>query len=138
LRKGPIRDYIKLLFWEDKLRSHPYYVRAAKNAITIYIQLYDNPRLANNQPELDNLNDAERKKAAKKARKAAKKAEEQNSAQNDPKDVRKDDDPKGELLVKTEKPLEEAVRFLKPLQELSPTLLETHLLAFDVHYRRGT
>ena len=64
--------------------------------------------------------------------------EEQNAgAQNESKDVRKDDDPKGELLVKTDKPLEEAVKFLKPLQELSPTLLETHLLAFDVHFRRG-
>jgi hypothetical protein len=29
------------------------------------------------------------------------------------------------------------VRFLKPLQELSPCILETQLLAFDVHFRRG-
>lgn len=42
------------------------------------------------------------------------------------------------MLVKTNTPLEEAVKFLKPLQELSPSLLETQLLAFDVHFRRGS
>ena len=83
------------------------------------------------------MNDAERRKAIKKAKKAAKKQEEQNTANADSKDAKKDDDPKGEALVKTDKPLEEAVKFLKPLQELSPTLLQTQLLAFDVHVRRG-
>jgi len=97
--------------------------------------LYDNPRLAINQPELEGLTDPEAKKAAKKAKKAAKKLEEQNVSDN--KDGKKDDDPKGEMLAKTEKPLEEAVKFLKPLQELCPRLLETQLLAFDVHFRRG-
>jgi N-alpha-acetyltransferase 15/16, NatA auxiliary subunit len=88
------------------------------------------------------MDDAERKKAVKKAKKAARKAEEQaqqQQATNETKDplAKKDDDPKGEQLVKTDKPLEEAVKFLKPLQELSPKLLETQLLAFDVHFRRG-
>ena len=110
-------------------------MRAAKNAISIYVQLYDNPRLATHRPELDGLTDAEAKKAAKKAKRAAKKLEEQNTSEQ--KDAKKDDDPKGEALAKTDKPLEEAVKFLKPLQELSPSLLETQLLAFDVHFRRG-
>jgi len=139
-RKGPIRDYIKLLFWEDKLRSHPFFVRAARNAIQIYIRLFDNPKLAH-PPEMDGTNDTEKKKAAKKAKKAAKKQEElqQSPAENtkDMKDMKKDEDPLGEALAKTEKPLEDALKFLKPLQELSPTLLETQLLAFDVHFRRG-
>ena len=68
-RKGPIRDYIKLLSWEDRLRSHPYYVRAAKNTITIYVKLYDDPRLATDASDLERLGDAERKKAVKKATK---------------------------------------------------------------------
>jgi N-alpha-acetyltransferase 15/16, NatA auxiliary subunit len=94
------------------------------------------------------VNDAEKKKAAKKAKKAAKKAEEQANAAaaaaaavaattGDQKDAKKDEDPRGEKLVKTDQPLEEAVKFLKPLQEFSPTLIETQLLAFDVHFRRG-
>jgi len=92
---------------------------------------------------VDGINDAEKKKAAKKAKKAAKKAEEQANAAataagtGDQKDAKKDEDPKGEKLVKTDKPLEEAVKFLKPLQEFSPNVIETQLLAFDVHFRRG-
>ena len=125
-----------MLSWEDKLRSHPYFVRAARNAITIYVRLYDDPRLATATPELDSLDAAEKKKAIKKAKKAAKKQEEQN-ATPETKNAKKDDDPMGEALVKTDKPLEEALKFLKPLQELSPSLLETQLLAFDVHFRRG-
>jgi len=99
--------------------------------------LYDNPKLATAPSELDGLDDAEKKKALKKAKKAAKKQEEQ--AANETKDgaAKKDDDPKGELLVKTDKPLEDAIKFLKPLQELSPSLVETQILAFDVHFRRG-
>jgi len=126
-----------LLKWEDRLRGHPYYVRAATNAISIYIKLHDDPNSANETEGVDGVNDAERKKAIKKAKKAAKKQEEQNNANADAKDGKKDEDPKGETLVKTDKPLEEAVKFLKPLQELSPTLLQTQLLAFDVHVRRG-
>jgi hypothetical protein len=98
--------------------------------------LYDDPRLATATPELDGLDAAEKKKAIKKAKKAAKKQEEQ-IATPETKNAKKDDDPMGETLVKTDKPLEEALKFLKPLQELSPSLLETQLLAFDVHFRRG-
>jgi N-alpha-acetyltransferase 15/16, NatA auxiliary subunit len=87
------------------------------------------------------LDETERKKATKKAKKAARKAGEQAAQQaavetKDP-SAKKDDDPNGEQLVKTDKPLDDALKFLKPLQELSPTLLETQLLAFDVHFRRG-
>lgn len=112
-------------------------MRAATNTISIYIKLHDDPNSANETEGVDAVNDAERKKAIKKAKKAAKKQEEQNNANADAKDGKKDEDPKGEILVKTDKPLEEAVKFLKPLQELSPTLLQTQLLAFDVHVRRG-
>lgn len=139
-RKGPIRDYIKLLAWEDKLRSHPYFARAAKNAISIYVKLYDNPRLATARPDREGLNDAEKKKALKKAKKAAKKQEEPNTQYStvDTKDGKvKDEDPNGEKLVKTEKPLEDSLKFLKPLQDLRPGLLETQILAFDVQFRRG-
>jgi N-alpha-acetyltransferase 15/16, NatA auxiliary subunit len=138
-RKGPIRDYIKLLQWEEKLRSHPYFIRAANNAISIYVKLYDDPNLATRKSEHDGTN-AEKRKAAKKAKKAAKKQEEQNTQNSttDAKDGKvKDEDPNGDKLVKTEKPLEDSLKFLKPLQELAAGLLETQILAFDVHFRRG-
>jgi N-alpha-acetyltransferase 15/16, NatA auxiliary subunit len=125
-----------LLQWEDRLRGHPYYARAARNAISIYIQLYDDPSLASEKISTNGPEDAEKRKAAKKAKKAAKKAEEQANEKD--KDVKKDEDPRGEQLVKVQNPLEVAIKFLKPLQELSSGVLETQTLAFDVHFRRGT
>ena len=41
------------------------------------------------------------------------------------------------LSLQTEKPLEEAVKFLVPLQTLSPGRVATHTLAYEIHSRRG-
>jgi hypothetical protein len=109
-------------------------VRCARNAIDVYICLHDDPSLKTDKVNVNGIHDAEARKAAKKAKKAAKRAEEKQ--QNEQKDANTDD-PNGEALLKTEKPLEQAVRFLKPLQELSPQVLETQILSFDVHFRRG-
>lgn len=40
-------------------------------------------------------------------------------------------------LSQTDKPLEEALRFLKPLQLLALSRIETHLYAYRVHSKRG-
>jgi hypothetical protein len=42
-----------------------------------------------------------------------------------------------EKLARTDKPLEEAIHFLKPLQLLAPKRIETHLLAFEIYFRKG-
>jgi hypothetical protein len=49
----------------------------------------------------------------------------------------KDTDPLGEKLVKTRKPLEEAIKFLTPLIQLSPQNIEGHLMACEIYYRKG-
>ena len=36
-----------------------------------------------------------------------------------------------------EKPLEEAIKFLKPLQTLASKRIETHNLAFEIYFRKG-
>ena len=36
-----------------------------------------------------------------------------------------------------EDPLEQAVKFLQPLQEYASKNIETHLLAFEVYLRKG-
>ena len=41
------------------------------------------------------------------------------------------------LNFQTEKPLEEAMRFLQPLEDFSGNFLETHYLGFEVYYRRS-
>lgn len=46
------------------------------------------------------------------------------------------EDAKGEYLARTKTPLEEADRFLRPLVELAPKRLITHVLAFEVAWRK--
>lgn len=36
-----------------------------------------------------------------------------------------------------ENPLEEAVKFLTPLKNLVKNKIETHLLAFEIYFRKG-
>src|SRR5699024_1720168 len=83
LRKGMIRAYVDLIRWEDHLRDHPYYSRAALGAIRTYILLHDEPDLAhgpippgvNGVRAGDGADSAERKKALKKAKREQQKLE---------------------------------------------------------------
>ncbi|OXA45499.1 N-alpha-acetyltransferase 16, NatA auxiliary subunit [Folsomia candida] len=43
LRKMTLRSYMELLRLEDVLRAHPFYFKAARCAIEVYIHLYDHP-----------------------------------------------------------------------------------------------
>ncbi|KAL9091595.1 MAG: hypothetical protein Q9159_001333 [Coniocarpon cinnabarinum] len=151
LRKAQIRAYVDTLRWEDRLRSHPYYTRAALDAINIYLALHDNPQLASyadlplslnaagshdsktiqkarkeEEMALSKQSEADRKAAAKKA----------NMGQDG--ELKKtDDDPKGLKLAQTKQPLDEAMRFLVPLLEFGDGDMAVQLTAFEVFLRRG-
>lgn len=43
MRKITLRSYVDLLKLEDVLRQHPFYFKAARIAIKIYLKLHDNP-----------------------------------------------------------------------------------------------
>ena len=157
IRKGQIRAYVDMMRWEDRLREHPFYTRAALKAIKIYTMLHDDPKLASkglaNGVDLDSLDPAEKKKALKKAKKEAeKKAQEEHErkeaanktqsgkkpgtgADGEPK--KEDPDPQGLKLLETKAPLDEAVKFLTPMLELSPRNLEAQNAGFEVYIRRG-
>ena len=141
LRKGHISSYIEMVRWEDKLREHPFYTRAALSAIKIYTMLSDDPKLAKGS-SANGDGEAERKKAAKKAKKDADKAEAEKKP-NAPKPAtdgetkKEDPDPMGLELVKTQDPLGEAMKFLAPLLELSPQNLQSQLAGFEVYIRRS-
>uniref|UniRef100_A0A3Q3BN52 N-alpha-acetyltransferase 15, NatA auxiliary subunit n=1 Tax=Kryptolebias marmoratus TaxID=37003 RepID=A0A3Q3BN52_KRYMA len=157
MRKMTLRSYVDLLKLEDVLRMHPFYYKAATTAIQIYLSLHDNP-LTDDSKELQadtaNLSDKELKKLRNKQRRAQKKAqleEEKKNAEKEKqlknqKKKKEDDDeeiggPKEELipekLVKVENPLEEAVKFLMPLKQLVKDKIDTHLLAFEIYFRKG-
>jgi tetratricopeptide (TPR) repeat protein len=150
LRKGQIRAYIDMVRWEDHLRDHPFFTRAAIQAVEIYLRLADDPRMANpEQYDLDKMDPAERKKAEKKAKKDKEKAEKAEAdrkaaaaakatAKADDGETKKEDtDPTGTKLLQTKEPLEAALRFLRPMLELSPKNVEAQNVGFEVYIRRS-
>ncbi|KAG7273608.1 LOW QUALITY PROTEIN: hypothetical protein CRUP_011037 [Coryphaenoides rupestris] len=156
MRKMTLRSYVDLLNLEDVLRQHPFYYKAARTAIQIYLELHDKPLADDSkesQADAENLTDKELKKLRNKQRRAQKKAqleEEKKNAEKEKqlknqKKKKEDDDeeiggPKEELipdkLAKVESPLEEAVKFLIPLKTLVRNKIETHLLAFEIYFRK--
>lgn len=164
LRKGQVRSYIDMVRWEDHLRDHPFFTRASLSAVKIYIMLHDNPGLKKSGgnvnltngvltgDDANSLDSTEKKKAIKKAKKEAEKAEKAEQERKDaeakknagkkatggdgePK--KEDPDPQGLTLIKTDKPLDEAMRFLAPMLEFSPKRMDAQVLGCDVFLRKS-
>lgn len=149
LRKGQIRAYIDMVRWEDHIRDHPFYARAALAAIDIYLKLAEKPSTNGvNGANGDSAEDAlEKKKAAKKAKKEQQRLEREaaeQQAKQDPNKAaaggepkKKDEDPLGLKLAATEDPLGEATKLLAPLLQACPKSIEAQLAGFEVYLRRG-
>lgn len=149
LRKGQIRAYVEMVRWEDHLREHPFYTRAALSAIQVYVKIYDKPLSngTNGNAHGDEDDAAERKKAAKKARKEAQRAErdaaakktEPNKPTRDAEAASKkaDEDPEGLKLAATTDPMQDAMRFLNPLLEFNPKNIDAQLAGFEVFIRKS-
>ncbi|KAI0398965.1 tetratricopeptide [Xylaria palmicola] len=150
LRKGQIRAYVDMIRWEDKLREHPFYTRAALGAIAAYLGIHDSKAATNGVNGSSNgvvEDEADKKKALKKAKKEAQKAEREAAEQaakqdpNKPKaatseNVKKDDDPLGLKLASTNEPLVEATKFLLPILQFSPKNIDGQIAGFEVYMRR--
>lgn len=150
LRKGQIRAYVDMMRWEDHLREHPFFTRAAISAARIYVMLHDQPDLAHakmtNGVNGEKMDGAERKKAQKKAKKDLEKQAKEEAERKDSKkpaavdqngDPKKEDkDPKGEKLLQTSEPLLEAMKFITPLLEFSPKNIQAQQVGFEVFLRR--
>ncbi len=157
LRKGMIRTYIDMVRWEDRLREHPFYTRAALDAARIYLQMHDHPAgslLNGTHHETNGDGAAEKKKAAKKAKKEAQKAEREaaeKAAKQDPNKAsnqkgkqadaeatkKKDEDPLGLKLAETSDPLGEALKFVAPMLQFSPQNIEAQVVGFELFIRRS-
>ena len=146
LRKGLIRAYVDMARWEDHIRDHPFFTRAALSAIKEYIKLANKP-VSDGAAEDDAAAALEKKKAAKKARKEAERLAEEDKKKKDAANktvpaggevVKKvDEDPKGEKLVETQTPLEDAMKYLTPVLQFAPKLLEGQVLGAEVFLGRG-
>ncbi|KAI8344094.1 NMDA receptor-regulated protein 1-domain-containing protein [Chlamydoabsidia padenii] len=164
LGKSTLRAYVDMLRSEDRMRGHPYYAKAVKGAIAVYMTLADKPKKSDSLDEA-NMTEAEKKKARNKARKAELKANKENQEpitvtanaptttpstttddkeqdnkdeQQSKKDGKKnvDQDPEGESYLKTANPVDDAYLLVEPLIRLSPGYVDTHLLAFDIYVRQ--
>ena len=163
MRKMTLRTYVEMIRAEDTLYSRDAFKQAARGAIEVYLDLYENPPVneaAAEEEMLAKMTAEERKKYRKKQRQAAerkekeeadkKKAEEaaaKEAAEAAAKDGKKkkstggnkkvDPDPLGDALMKTETPLKDAADMLEPLLRHAGEFEDTHLLAFDVYRRKG-
>ncbi|SNX81905.1 related to n-terminal acetyltransferase 1 [Melanopsichium pennsylvanicum] len=163
LRKMTLRSYVNMVRFEDDLRSHPVYLRAAAVAVKVYTQLYDDPNTPAfvetgeaeaEDPALAGLSESEKKKALKKARQAEakriakleaeavekkKKAEEAaaNGETVDDDGPKPDPDPKGLDLFASIKdsPLKEATRWLRYLQTHAPQRAVTWECVYEISFR---
>lgn len=84
--------------------------------------------------------EAERKKAAKKAQKAEQKAKKAAAAASDGKKddpPAPDDDPNGTKLLKTETPLDDALKLWMPLKTLAASRIETWTTGYEIYIRKG-
>ncbi|KAF9551479.1 N-alpha-acetyltransferase 16, NatA auxiliary subunit [Mortierella hygrophila] len=152
LRKMTLRAYVSMVRLEDQLRSHPYYVRAAQDAVQCYVRLFDKPDGSESE-EMEGMTEAEKKKFRSKQRKAELKAQQEaeekkkkaattaaetaKKAGGNAAAAKGDEDPEGTKYTKCEDPLGEALKFLQPLQQLADTRIETHLMAFEIYVRKN-
>ncbi|CEH15743.1 N-terminal acetyltransferase [Ceraceosorus bombacis] len=149
MRKLTLRSYIDMVRFEDQLRSHPAYFRAALSAVKLLCQLHDKPDGDSRAPGSNGHLTEEQRKDAKKAKKAElKAADDAKKAAAKSKDTKKtdeddvpppppDEDPDGvQLLADTrKKPLEAAKIYLLTLQERAERRVETWLATFEVALR---
>ena len=140
-----------MLRFEDNLCGEDYYFRAACGIIGIYLHLFDNPKMLEDdkEPDYSKLTAAERKKAKAIARKKriqaekreAERKKEAESAENGgqkkkgkPSPI--DEDPDGKELLKKDS-LEEAKKYSAILSRHCPTRFGAWVLQYDVSVRRN-
>eukprot|EP00042_Codosiga_hollandica_P030310 m.175597 g.175597 ORF g.175597 m.175597 type:complete len:877 (+) comp53323_c0_seq1:80-2710(+) len=152
-QRSNLRSLARLVAFENSVQKHRYHRKACFLAIETYLRAHDAPLIAaaKAETELAKLSPKARKKfeAKKKKEAAVANANAQTAASSSAsiKDDKKpaSGQPKVEfknkydaaVLGKTPKPLDDAKKFLKLLQTYSLEFIETHLLAFELAFRKG-
>ncbi|KAG8741139.1 hypothetical protein FRC12_015759, partial [Ceratobasidium sp. 428] len=152
IRRYTLSTYSDTIDWEDRLKGHPAYRKVAVEAAKIYIRLHEEPDLvAACTPKLS----AEEKKAKAKATKAASKESKKRTCYNSSSCLRnsinfaaapnakeeeiqppKDEDPDGLKAFGQPKPLDQALKLLRPLETLDVKDIDVWLAVYDVAIRR--
>lgn len=150
LRKTTLKAYVGMLRMIERLFSHKFYRRAAKDAIRIYLELADakargetiggSGDAEGNEAE---MTAEDKKKLKHKKKREAQKAEAEkttkqttSSSTTTGKPKKVDDDPEGEKLLQQD-PMEQATKLVRNLVMYSATEPGAHVLAYDVFSRQG-
>jgi peptide alpha-N-acetyltransferase len=146
LRKTTLKTYVAMLRMQERLYSHKFYRRAAKDAIKIYLELFDmkergeGPTKKASEVDPEAELSAEEKRRLKHQKKRAGKKEDQEKAKQaaasggKPKKI--DDDPEGEKLLEKD-PMEEACKLVKVLTQYCWQEPATQVLVYDCMSRQG-
>lgn len=138
-----MRSYFSMISYEDQVRNHPYYSRAAIAALDTFIELLDSPFTNTNEFDDDNqpISAAEKKKMAKKLRKKQQQEQDASAAAtaNASKDKKSivDTDPKGLKHIENVDFVAEALKFCILLQEFCPKTVDVWVYSADIYLRQG-
>merc|ERR1712137_86284 len=145
IRKLTLRAYRDLLSFEDRLYSHDNYFNAARVLVKNYLRLHEQQQENSEEKFLEGLTGKDLQRAKTKWKKLQRKKQQEEekrkaelAKQNSKKKVggTTDDDPDGYQLTKIDNPMEEAAKFASSLEKWCSDRLETHLLSFEVFYKK--
>ena len=96
-------------------------------------------KLRNKQKKAKRKAEAEKASAqqAQQRKEAYNKSQKRGQGGEEELDAPQKDELLPEKLERPENPLEEAIKFLIPLQNLAQDDLTTHIIAFEIYYRKG-
>jgi len=165
LRKTTLKAYVAMLRMQERLYSHKFYRRAAKDAVKIYLELYDakvagvdgvaGGDKADGYPQAagwagdgvaktgneDELSAEEKKKLKHKKKREAQKQEQkatttaQNATATTGKPKKVDDDPDGEKLLQQDF-MEQASKIVRTMVTFSGLDSATHVMTYEVFSRQ--
>jgi len=147
LRKTTLKAYVAMLRMQERLYSHKFYRRAAKDAIKIYVELFDMKARGEAVTAAEKEGDSKEEDMSAADKKAAKHKKKREAKAKEEKDTKTtataggtkkkaDEDPDGEKLLEKD-PMEEANKLVKTLVMYCTNDPATHVSTYDVFSRQG-
>ncbi|KAJ1368483.1 hypothetical protein KIN20_029618 [Parelaphostrongylus tenuis] len=137
LRKVTLCSYVQLLRLEDVLRTHDFYYQAAKLAARIYLRMVDRPQdISDSTATADGLNTIDMKKLKKQQKKQAKEQEQKKNINKKDEYTNPAMQFDADALLKTEKPLDDAAKFIQHLHMLGSKHITAYNIGFEVYLRK--
>ncbi|CDF40167.1 unnamed protein product [Chondrus crispus] len=145
IRKVTLRAYVRLLRFEDHIRNHPYYSRAASGIAQCLLRLYDLPErernmLTGEHADIEGfaeMTDAQRKKAISKRKKQLARQRQTQHGTSGSKGSGKHPTNPGRPTANGSDPiLEEATRIVRELERNLSDRLQTQVISFELAIRK--